>query len=155
MYSSDSGLFLRWLTIHEFFDSVILDVLSSYQIFIDFVRVCRMPPRRNRRNPIPDAHSEEVDNNHQHESEEENHQQGPDQEEPFVPGQFARELADAMLEASQNMVTHAGHPVDRTFEALREFRRMNPPKFSGQEEPLVADHWLIEIRRIFDTLGIH
>ena len=59
-----------------------------------------------------------------------------------------------MLEASRNLAAPAGHPVDRTFEALREFRRMNPPKFSGQEEPLVADHWLIEIRCIFDTLGI-
>ena len=60
-----------------------------------------------------------------------------------------------MLDASRNMAAPAGHSVDRTFEALREFRRMNPPKFSGQEEPLVADHWLIEIRRIFYTLGIH
>ena len=80
--------------------------------------MCRIPTRRNRRNPIPDAHSEEVDNNHQHESEEENHQQGPNPEEPFIPGQFARELAAAMLEASRNL---AGHPVDRTFEELREF----------------------------------
>ena len=91
-----------------------------------------MPPRRQNQNPIPDAHNEEVENNHQHEPEEEIHQQGPHQEEPFVPGQFARELAAAMLEASRNMAAHAGHPVDRTFEALREFRRMNPPKFSGQ-----------------------
>ena len=57
-----------------------------------------MHPHRNRRNPIPDAQSEEVDNHHQHESEEENHQQGPNLEEPFIPGQFARELAAAMLE---------------------------------------------------------
>ena len=114
-----------------------------------------MPPRRQNRNPIPDAHSEEVDNNHQQVSEEEIHQQGPHQEEPFVPGQFARELAASMLEASRNMAAPTGHHVDCTFEALCEFWRMNPPKFSGQEEPLVADHWLIEIRRIFDTLGIH
>ena len=64
MCSFDSGLFLRWLTTDQLFDSVVLDVLSSYRILIDYVRVCRMPPRRNRRNPIPDAHSEEVDNNH-------------------------------------------------------------------------------------------
>ena len=66
-----------------------------------------MPPRRRNQNPIPDAHSEEVDNNHQQMSEEEIHQQGHHQEEPFVPGQFARELAAAMLEASRNMAAPA------------------------------------------------
>ena len=112
-----------------------------------------MPPRHNRRNPIPDAHSEEVDNHHQHGFEEENHQQGPNPEEPIIPSQFARELAAEMLEPIRCFMA-GGAVGDRTMDALREFRRMNPPKFSGQGEPLAADHWLVEIRRIFDTLGI-
>ena len=133
-------MFLRWLTVGQHFDSIVLDDLYSCQILIDSVRVCRMPPRRNNHNPIPDAQSEEVDNHHHYDSEEENHQQGPDQEEPFVLGQFARELAASMLEASRNMAAPVGHPIDRTFEALREFWRMNPPNFSGQGEPLAVDH---------------
>ena len=112
-----------------------------------------MPPRRHNRNPIPDAQSEEVDNNHQYVSEEEIHQQGPNPEETIIPSQFARELAAAMLEASRSFVA-GGTAGDRSMDALREFRRMNPPKFSGQGEPLVADHCLVEIRRIFDTLSI-
>ena len=142
MYSSDSGLFLRWLTVGQHFDSIVLNALYSCQISIDSVHVCRMPPRRNRRNPIPDAHSEEVDNNHQHGSEEEDHQEGPNPEEPVIPSQFARELAVAMLEASQIFVA-GGVAGDRTMDMLREFWRMNPPKFSGQGEPLMADHWLV------------
>ena len=58
-----------------------------------------------------------------------------------------------MLEASRSFVA-SGVTGDRPMDALREFRRMNPPKFSVQGEPLVADHWLVEIRRIFDTLSI-
>ena len=68
-YSFGSGMFLRWLTVGQHFDSIVLDALYLCQILIDSVRVCRMPPRRNRCNPIPDAQSEEVDNHHQHESE--------------------------------------------------------------------------------------
>ena len=153
MYSSNSSLFLRWLTVCEFFDLVLLDVLPSYQILIDSLRVCRMPPRRNRHNPIPDAHSEEVDNNHQHGSEEEDHQQGPIPEEPVLPSQCARELAAAMIETSRSFVA-CGAESGRTMDVLREFRRMNPPKFSGQGDPLAADHWLVEILHVFDTLGI-
>ena len=73
MYSFGDGLFLRWLTVGQRLDSIVFDARYSCQILIDSVRVCRMPPRRNRRNPIPDAHSEEVDNHHQPRSEEENH----------------------------------------------------------------------------------
>ena len=122
-------------------------------ILIDSVCVCRMPPRHQNRNPIPDAHSKEVDDHHQHVSEEENIQQGPIPEEPVLPSQFARELAAAMLEASRSFVA-GGAVGDRTMDVLREFRRMNPPKFSGQGKPLAVDHWLVEIRRILDTLGI-
>ena len=77
MYSLGSGLFLRWLTVGQHFDSIVLDALYSCQILIDSVRVCIMPQRHNNRNPIHNAHSEEVDNHHQQVSEEENHQQGP------------------------------------------------------------------------------
>ena len=58
-----------------------------------------------------------------------------------------------MLEANRSFVA-GGAAGDRSMDALREFQRMNPPKFSGQREPLEADHWSVEICRIFDTLGI-
>ena len=74
MYSFGDGLFLRWLTVGQRLDSIVLDVRYSCQILIDSVRLCRMPPRRQNRNHIPDAHSEEVDDHHQHVSDEENHQ---------------------------------------------------------------------------------
>ncbi|XP_058189399.1 uncharacterized protein LOC131306982 [Rhododendron vialii] len=40
-------------------------------------------------------------------------------------------------------------------EAMREFCRMKPPQFDGDSsDPLVADHWLSQIRKIFNALKI-
>ncbi|XP_058180101.1 uncharacterized protein LOC131298641 [Rhododendron vialii] len=38
---------------------------------------------------------------------------------------------------------------------MREFSRRNPPQFDGESsDPLVADHWLAQIRKIFNALKI-
>ena len=73
MYSFGDGSFLRWLTVGQHLDSIVLGICYSCQILIDSVRLCRMPPCHQNRNHIPDAHSEEVDDQHQHVSDEENH----------------------------------------------------------------------------------
>ncbi|XP_058192116.1 uncharacterized protein LOC131309513 [Rhododendron vialii] len=43
----------------------------------------------------------------------------------------------------------------RALSAMREFNRRNPPTFDGSSsDPLVADHWLAQIRKLFRALGI-
>ncbi|GFZ14638.1 hypothetical protein Acr_24g0008280 [Actinidia rufa] len=37
---------------------------------------------------------------------------------------------------------------------MKEFRKMNPPSFDGLGDPVVAGHWLSQIRKIFDTVRI-
>ncbi|GFZ16886.1 hypothetical protein Acr_26g0001560 [Actinidia rufa] len=77
---------------------------------------------------------------------------------PVIPSQFAREVAAAMLEMErtrhekiriQREVTSA-----RFREGMKEFRKMNPPSFDGLGDPVVAGHWLSQIRKIFDTVRI-
>ncbi|GFY93065.1 hypothetical protein Acr_08g0014610 [Actinidia rufa] len=44
---------------------------------------------------------------------------------------------------------------NRAMEVVREFRKLNPPMFNGvSSDPLVADHWLSEIRKLFDVLDV-
>ncbi|GFZ06725.1 hypothetical protein Acr_18g0008950 [Actinidia rufa] len=44
---------------------------------------------------------------------------------------------------------------NRAMEVVREFRKLNPPMFEGvNSDPLVADHWLSEIRKLFDVLDV-
>ncbi|GFY92626.1 hypothetical protein Acr_08g0010220 [Actinidia rufa] len=41
-------------------------------------------------------------------------------------------------------------------EITKDFRRMNPPSFDGSStDPLVANHWLAEIRKLFNVLVIN
>ncbi|GFY87591.1 hypothetical protein Acr_05g0012300 [Actinidia rufa] len=40
-------------------------------------------------------------------------------------------------------------------EVVREFRKLNPPMFDRvSSDPLVADHWLSEIHKLFDVLDV-
>ncbi|PSS11758.1 Integrase [Actinidia chinensis var. chinensis] len=44
---------------------------------------------------------------------------------------------------------------NRAMEVVREFRKLNPPMFDGvSSDPLVADHWLLEIRKLFNVLDV-
>ncbi|GFY80859.1 hypothetical protein Acr_01g0006680 [Actinidia rufa] len=44
---------------------------------------------------------------------------------------------------------------NRAMDVVREFRKLNPPMFDGvSNDPLVADHWLSEIRKLFDVLHV-
>ncbi|GFY97855.1 hypothetical protein Acr_12g0003960 [Actinidia rufa] len=81
-----------------------------------------------------------------------------DPDMPVIPSQFAREVAAAMLEMErtrheeiriQREVTSA-----RFREGMKEFCKMNPPSFDSLGDPMVAGHWLSQIRKIFDTVRI-
>ncbi|GFY90907.1 hypothetical protein Acr_07g0011030 [Actinidia rufa] len=42
---------------------------------------------------------------------------------------------------------------NRAMEVVREFCKLNPPMFDGvSSDPLVADHWLLEIHKLFDVI---
>ncbi|GFS42036.1 hypothetical protein Acr_00g0077830 [Actinidia rufa] len=75
-----------------------------------------------------------------------------------IPSQFSRELPTAMLEIErtrheeiriQREVTSA-----RFREGMKEFCKINRPSFDGLGDPVVAGHWLFQIRKIFDTVRI-
>ncbi|GFY91106.1 hypothetical protein Acr_07g0013020 [Actinidia rufa] len=45
--------------------------------------------------------------------------------------------------------------LNRAMEVVREFRKLNPPMFDGvSSDPLVANHWLSKIRKLFDVLDV-
>ncbi|GFZ06878.1 hypothetical protein Acr_18g0010480 [Actinidia rufa] len=77
---------------------------------------------------------------------------------PVIPSQFAREVAAAMLEMerTRHEKIHIQREVTsaRFREGMKEFRKMNPPSFDGLGDPVVAGHWLSQIRKIFDTVRI-
>lgn len=51
--------------------------------------------------------------------------------------------------------TPRANTSNRAMEVVREFRKLNPPMFNGENsDPLVADHWLSEIRKLFDVLNV-
>ncbi|GFY90864.1 hypothetical protein Acr_07g0010600 [Actinidia rufa] len=79
-------------------------------------------------------------------------------EVPVIPSQFAREVAAAMLEMERNRHEEIRIQREATSvrfrEGMKEFRKMNPPSFDGLGDPVVAGHWLSQIRKIFDTVRI-
>ncbi|XP_058216846.1 uncharacterized protein LOC131327723 [Rhododendron vialii] len=69
--------------------------------------------------------------------------------------QFARDLVAALT--AVNLLNQAPRESveDRAMVAMREFSRRNPPVFDGtSSDPLVADHWLAQIRKFFRALNI-
>ncbi|GFZ18303.1 hypothetical protein Acr_27g0000420 [Actinidia rufa] len=79
-------------------------------------------------------------------------------EVPVIPSQFAREVAAAMLEMErtrhEEICIQREATSARFREGMKEFRKMNPPSFDGLGDPVVAGHWLSQIRKIFDTVRI-
>ncbi|XP_057485869.1 uncharacterized protein LOC130772149 [Actinidia eriantha] len=44
---------------------------------------------------------------------------------------------------------------NRAMKVVRDFHKLNPPMFDGvSSDPLVADHWLSEIHKLFDVLDV-
>ncbi|XP_057513868.1 uncharacterized protein LOC130795675 [Actinidia eriantha] len=83
-------------------------------------------------------------------------QQGADRGVLLVA--FAREVAAAMLEMGRTR--HEKIRIQRDItgarlrEAMKEFRKMNPPSFDGLSDHMVAGNWLSQIRKIFDNVKI-
>ncbi|XP_057497363.1 uncharacterized protein LOC130782081 [Actinidia eriantha] len=77
---------------------------------------------------------------------------------PVIPSQFAREVAAAMLEMERTRHEEIRIQREATSarfrEGMKEFRKMNPPSFNGLGDPVVAGHWLSQIRKIFDIVRI-
>ncbi|GFY93891.1 hypothetical protein Acr_09g0003370 [Actinidia rufa] len=75
-----------------------------------------------------------------------------------IPSQFARDVAAAMLEIdkTRNEEIHIQRDVTsaRFKEAIKEFCKMNLSSFDSLGDPVVAGHWLCQIRKIFDTVRI-
>ncbi|XP_058180087.1 uncharacterized protein LOC131298627 [Rhododendron vialii] len=69
--------------------------------------------------------------------------------------QFARDLVAALTAANLLNQAPRENVEDRAMVAMREFSRKNPPVFDGtSSDPLVADHWLAQIRKLFRALNI-
>ena len=69
-----------------------------------------------------------------------------------------REVTAAMLkmERTKHEKIHIKRDVTsaRFKEAMKKFRKMNPPSFDSLGDPLEAGHWLSQIRKIFDIVRI-
>ncbi|XP_058208151.1 uncharacterized protein LOC131321160 [Rhododendron vialii] len=69
--------------------------------------------------------------------------------------QFARDLVAALTAA--NLLNQAPRESveDHAMVAMKEFSHRNPSVFDGtSSDPLVADHWLAQIRKLFRALNI-
>ncbi|KAF8394081.1 hypothetical protein HHK36_020286 [Tetracentron sinense] len=71
-----------------------------------------------------------------------------------------RGMTTAMLKQQQvNSTTgiphmHTGAADGGKMTQLREFKKMNPSKFSGDPDPLVADRWLKEVKKILEIIDV-
>ena len=72
-----------------------------------------------------------------------------------TPNQFAVDFVAAL--AAANILNQPRVDAEsRAREITKDFRRMNPPSFDGSStDPLVANHWLAEIRKLFNVLVIN
>ncbi|XP_058210062.1 uncharacterized protein LOC131322670 [Rhododendron vialii] len=80
---------------------------------------------------------------------------GQGEEVPIIQNPFARDFVAAL--AAANLLNPAPRESadSRALSAMREFNRRNPPTFDGSSsDPLVADHWLAQIRKLFRALKI-
>ncbi|XP_058217488.1 uncharacterized protein LOC131328576 [Rhododendron vialii] len=69
--------------------------------------------------------------------------------------QLAREIVAALAAANLLQPPRRDNVDSRAIVAMREFSRRNPPQFDGESSDLlVADHWLAQIRKIFNALKI-
>ncbi|GFZ14656.1 hypothetical protein Acr_24g0008460 [Actinidia rufa] len=72
-----------------------------------------------------------------------------------TPNQFVVDFVVAL--AAANILNQPRVDAEsRAREITKDFRRMNPPSFDGSStDPLVANHWLAEIRKLFNVLVIN
>ncbi|KAI8551190.1 hypothetical protein RHMOL_Rhmol06G0166000 [Rhododendron molle] len=72
-----------------------------------------------------------------------------------VQNPLARDIVAALAAANLLQPPPRENADNRALVAIREFSRLNPPLFDGaNSDPLVADHWLAQIRKNFTALKI-
>ncbi|KAI8536078.1 hypothetical protein RHMOL_Rhmol10G0228100 [Rhododendron molle] len=72
-----------------------------------------------------------------------------------VQNPLARDIVAALAAANLLQPPPRDNADSRALIAMREFCRLNPPLFDGaSSDPLVADHWLAQIRKNFTALKI-
>ncbi|KAI8559869.1 hypothetical protein RHMOL_Rhmol04G0208900 [Rhododendron molle] len=65
------------------------------------------------------------------------------------------EIVAALAESNLLNPSFRANTNDRAMEVMRAFYCTKPPQFDGESsDPPVADHWLSQIRKIFNTLKI-
>ena len=42
---------------------------------------------------------------------------------------------------------------NRTGLGIGQFKKLSPPSFSGESDPMVAERWMMQIEKIFDALS--
>ncbi|GFZ10842.1 hypothetical protein Acr_22g0002400 [Actinidia rufa] len=72
-----------------------------------------------------------------------------------MPNQFTIDFVAAL--AAANILNQLRIDAkSRAWEIIKDFYWMNPPSFDGSStDPLVASHWLAEIRKLFNILVIN
>lgn len=83
----------------------------------------------------------------------------PPPQENFDGAQVMRPFTEALQRMAnttprQTQRSLPGEPESRAISAMREFRRMTPPVFKGEPDPIAADSWLSKISKTLDTLQI-
>ncbi|XP_058202900.1 uncharacterized protein LOC131317359 [Rhododendron vialii] len=72
-----------------------------------------------------------------------------------VQNPLARDIVAALAAANLLQPPPRDNADSRALVAMREFSRLNPPLFDGaSSDPLMADHWLAQIRKNFTALKI-
>ena len=77
--------------------------------------------------------------------------QGTGQAPPVFDQQaFAKAVGIAAAAIAQASVTgNQGDPSN-----LQKFRAHHPPTFTGGGDPMVADHWFIQIKKVLEAMEI-
>ncbi|XP_058217426.1 uncharacterized protein LOC131328503 [Rhododendron vialii] len=108
---------------------------------------------RGRGAPVEDEVSQHGENPNGNPGEGAGHGQG--EETPVVQNPFARDFVAALAAANLLNPAPRENADSRAMIAMREFSRRNPPTLDGSSsDPLVADHWLAQIRKLFRALQI-
>ncbi|KAH7838670.1 hypothetical protein Vadar_029706 [Vaccinium darrowii] len=145
------------------------EIMSDLMMFPSYILIRIMAPRRGtirgatarggrntgwgrneRANDEASQHGERSGGRDDRREEEVQQPGGQNPPNPFMTDFVAALAAHNLL--AQNA---RANTTTRAMEVAKEFRRMDPPKFDGLNvDPLIANHWLSEIRKLFDLLDI-
>ena len=67
---------------------------------------------------------------------------------------MATAMAGAFQAQQQQQQATVAPNLSETSFTLREFYKFNPPVFSGETDPLIAEDWLEQITQILDSMPV-